>query len=130
MRRNFQTVSSLLRWRYGDPGTFPYPDRPGGAATAHDSHLHVSDSGPVHAPETAHPGGHRQAFLQEEVRREEDPGSLLGTATRRDRPRSVERRPCGCGEGNDAAGARFAVAASGSRSEGRLEVTEDCVTRA
>ena len=45
-----------------------------------------------------------------EVRRSEDPGSLLRQAKRRDRPRCFERRPGGRGEGDDAACSHLFVA--------------------
>ena len=60
----------------------------------------------------AHTGSHRQALLPKQVRRSQDPRSLLRQAQGRDRPGRIERRPRWGGEGDDAAVARLIVVAS------------------
>src|SRR5215203_2597272 len=49
--------------------------------------LDPPDRRAVHAPEATYTVLHRQAFLQKEVRRQEDPRSLLGPVARRNRSR-------------------------------------------
>jgi hypothetical protein len=70
-------------------------------------------------PKKAHPVLHRQTLLQKEVRREEDPGSLLGQAAQPNRSGGIERRPGRGGKGDDAAGPRLLVAATRDGSEGQ-----------
>src|SRR5215208_1156044 len=81
--------------------------------------LYPRHSRVVQSLEAPYPVLHRQALLQEEVRREKDPGSLLGPVARRNRPERAERRPGRCGEGDDAARPRLAVVAPRDGSEGR-----------
>ncbi len=52
----------------------------------------------------------RRFYRPQKVRRCQDPRSLLRQSQRRDRPRCLERRACGGGEGDDATGSRLAVA--------------------
>jgi hypothetical protein len=56
--------------------------------------------------------------FQEQVRRQEDTGSVLRHAARRDGPGRARRRTGGIGQGDDAAGARLALAASRISFEG------------
>src|SRR5215216_323465 len=71
--------------------------------------LHSPDRCSVQPPERPHTGLHRPSFLQTQVQRQEDPRDLLHHAQERDRPGGIERRPCECGKGDDAASPRLAV---------------------
>jgi hypothetical protein len=73
----------------------------------------------VHALEATYTVLHRQAFLQKEVRRQEDPRSLLGPVARRNRSRRTWLRPCRSGKGDDAACPRLAVATHRDSLKGR-----------
>jgi hypothetical protein len=84
---------------------------PGGATSTGRGHLDPRDSGAVQPAQAPDPVLYRLSFLQTQVRREKDPGSLLRQASRRDGPRDAEQRPCGRDKGDDAACPRLALVA-------------------
>ena len=90
--------------------------RTGEAATARRGRLDARDRRAVQPPQTAHPGVHRQALLQAQVRREKDAGSLHRQAAGRDGSGRPGRRSGRGGQGDDAAGTRLAVVTSTRRS--------------
>ena len=73
--------------------------------------LDAGDRRAVQPLEASHPVVHRPQVLPKEVRRQEDPRSLLRQAEGRDRPGGAERRTGGGSEGDDAARPRLGVAA-------------------
>ena len=80
----YGSLTALLAAVYfggGDyPGHPPRSHRPRETTSTRRSRLHPGNRGPLHPIEASHPVVHRPSLLQEEIRYEEDPGSLLRQA--------------------------------------------------
>jgi hypothetical protein len=88
----------------------PGPHRTG--ITDRHRRLHPPDRSSVHTSPSPYSILHRPQLLPQEVRREEDPGSLLCEAQRQDGSGGTQQRTGGRGKGDDAACPRVAVVAS------------------
>src|SRR5215210_1513390 len=80
------TGGRLFRRRNGDPGSLRHPHWPRAATPTRRRGLYATYRGVVHPTEASHPVVHRPPLLPKEVRCQEDPGSLLHQATRRNGP--------------------------------------------
>ena len=74
------TGGHLFRRGNGDPGSIPSAHRPRAATPTRRRGLYACYRGVVHPVEASHPIVDRPPFLPQEVRREEDPRSLLSPA--------------------------------------------------